>query len=71
MRNRQRHACVQEPTTPTRLNWPEAVVIIIVIAACAVLVYAGMPVIAAMEILAGGGLVGAHVARRAPLAPGM
>ncbi|WP_078656009.1 hypothetical protein [Streptomyces fulvoviolaceus] len=71
MKKRQRHACVQGPTAPERLNGPEAVVIIIVIALGAVLAYAGMPVTAVMEILSGGGLIGAHVARRAPLAPGM
>lgn len=70
-KKRQRHACVQMPAAPQRLNGPEAVVVIIVITLAAVLVYAGMPVTAAMEILAGGGLIGAHVARRAPLALGM
>ncbi|MFI6494336.1 hypothetical protein [Streptomyces sp. NPDC050564] len=71
MKKRQRHACAQRPTAPERLNGPEAAVVIIVITLCAVLVYAGMPVTAIMEILASGGLIGIHVARRAPLAPGM
>lgn len=71
MAKRQRHACVQAPSTSKRLNGPEAVVIIIVITLGTVLAYAGMPVTAVMEILAGGGLIGAHVARRAPLAPGV
>ncbi|MFF9128410.1 hypothetical protein ACF09J_35085 [Streptomyces sp. NPDC014889] len=71
MKKRQQHACVQKPAAPERLNGPEAVVIIIVITVCAVLVYAGMPVTAAMEVLAGGGLIGSQVARRTSLTPGM
>ncbi|MGW1530303.1 hypothetical protein [Streptomyces sp. NPDC002159] len=71
MKKRQRQACVQKPTSSERLNGPEAVVIIIVITLCAVLAYAGMPVTAVLEILASGGLIGVHVARRASLTPGV
>jgi hypothetical protein len=68
--NRRRQACVQEPIKPKRLDWPEAVVIIIVVAVYAVLAHTGMPLTTVTETLVSGGLFGAHMTRRAHLPSG-
>ncbi|MBW5421906.1 hypothetical protein GKQ77_10050 [Streptomyces sp. BG9H] len=57
------------PKPAARLDGKQTVVVIVVLVLGVAMALTGMPVIVVAEVLTACGLIGAHVARRAPSAP--
>ncbi|MGA4848490.1 hypothetical protein ACOBQB_20335 [Streptomyces sp. G5(2025)] len=68
MHSHRRPAC-GAPKPSVRPDGHRTVIVIVVLVLGAALALTGMPVIVVAEVLATCGLVGAHLARRAPAAP--
>ncbi|WP_282791985.1 hypothetical protein [Streptomyces sp. CC224B] len=56
-------------TPPARPGTGRTVIVVVVLVLGAALASAGLPAVVIAEVLAAAGLVGAHLARQAPLAP--
>ncbi|MEV0438704.1 hypothetical protein AB0I46_07140 [Streptomyces spectabilis] len=67
-KSRRRLSCVV-PTPPARSTGEQTVIVVVVLVLGAALARAGLPVVVIAEVLTAAGLVGARLARRAPLAP--
>ncbi|MET9547654.1 hypothetical protein ABZY36_20475 [Streptomyces sp. NPDC006627] len=68
MHSHRRPPCVA-PKPAVRPDGQRAVIVIVVLVLGAALALTGMPVVVVAETLATCGLIGAHLARRAPVAP--
>ncbi|MEU2561330.1 hypothetical protein ABZ626_18640 [Streptomyces longispororuber] len=66
--SRRRPACAPG-TPPARPGTGRTVIVVVVLVLGAALASAGLPAVVIAEVLAAAGLVGAHLARQAPLAP--
>ncbi|MEU7646005.1 hypothetical protein [Streptomyces huasconensis] len=66
MHSHRRTACIA-PKPSVSLDGKQTVIVVVVLVLGVALAVTGMPVIVVAEVLATCGLIGAHLARRAPV----